>query len=219
MNLTAKQYEIVRLIWEYRRQNGIAPTLAELADKLGVSKITVHEHISLLEKKKALTKEKYQSRSLRLARRLERELEELERQRNRQAFVRSRGEEKLTFPYCGRIAAGDGIEALADSEQVQISDLVRLDKTSYILRVHGESMIEEGIHHGDYVLVEETSSPNNGDIVVAILNDEQYATLKFYHKRGDKHHLIPANPNIPVRVLDEVEIRGRVVGVLRGYDR
>lgn len=220
MNLTAKQYEIVRLIWEHRRTHGIAPTLAELAEKLNVSKITVHEHIALLEKKKALTKDKYQSRSLRLTKRMERDLENVERQRGRGVKVRTSAERPtggLSFPLLSRSTIGVSSDALDGLEKVDISDIVRLDKTTYILRVKGESMIEEGIQDGDYVLVEHTSSPNNGDIVVAVVNDEIEATLKFYHRRGNKHHLIPANHKFQTVIADEIEIQGRVLGVLRNY--
>lgn len=216
LNLTAKQYEIIRLIWQYRKLHGIAPTLAELAAELNVSKITVHEHISLLEKKKALTKEKYQSRSLRLTKRMERQLELVERERAKQRDGGAAEKRALSFPLLGRIAAGPPVEALEDEEQIDIRELIRLDKASYILRVKGDSMIEEGINHGDYVLVEYCTEANNGDIVVAIVDDNE-ATLKFYHRRGNKHHLIPANSRLNPRVLDEVEIRGRVVAVMRSY--
>src|SRR5437879_2501322 len=83
MNLTAKQNEIVRFIWNYRKTHGIAPTLSEIADELSVSKITVHEHISLLERKGAIKKEKYQSRSLKLSRTVVKELEAVDRERER----------------------------------------------------------------------------------------------------------------------------------------
>src|SRR4051794_30742495 len=83
MNLTSKQSEIVRFIWNYRKLRGISPTLSEIADELGVSKITVHEHISLLEKKGALKKDKYQSRSLKLSRAVVRELEAVDEERER----------------------------------------------------------------------------------------------------------------------------------------
>jgi repressor LexA len=216
MNLTAKQYQIIKLIWNYRKLHGIAPTLAELATELDVSKITVHEHISLLEKKKALTKEKYQSRSLRLSKRMERHLETVERERSRQTKVKPQAIRPTSFPLLGRIAAGVPVEALENAEKIDLHDIVRLDKCNYLLRVKGESMVEEGIHHGDYVFVEYCTQANNGDIVVAVVEDNE-ATLKFYHKRGDRHHLIPANPRFKTIVTSDVEIRGRVVGVIRNY--
>lgn len=211
MNLTAKQYEIVKLIWHYRKLHGIAPTLAELADKLDVSKITVHEHISLLEKKKALTKEKYQSRSLRLTKRMERELESVEKERARHFKAR---ELRTSLPLLGRIAAGEAIDAVEDQEEVDIRDLVRLDKASYLLKVKGESMIEAGIHDGDYVVVEHCSEARPGEIVVAIIDDNE-ATLKRYFKKAGKHHLVPENKDMEPIIRDSVEIRGRVVSVIR----
>lgn len=216
MNLTAKQYEIVKLVWKYRKLHGIAPTLAELADKLKVSKITVHEHITLLEKKKAITKEKYQSRSLRLTRKMEKELEDVERENRRHM---AEPIPTTSLPLLGHIAAGTPIEAVEDREEVDLRDLIRMERASFLLKVKGDSMIDEGIHDGDYVVVEACSRADNGDIVVAIVEDnpDYETTLKTYYYRNGKHQLRPANPNLKTQTYDSIEIRGRVVGVIRKY--
>ena len=214
MNLTAKQHEIIALIWNYRKHHGIAPTLAELAEKLSVSKITVHEHISLLEKKKALTKEKYQSRSLRLSKRMERELEAVELENSR--GPRPLDQRGSSLPLLGRIAAGVPIDAVEDHEEIDLHDLVPMDRASYLLTVKGNSMIKAGIHDGDYVVVEHCSHAQNDDIVVAIVDDEE-ATLKYYERRNGRHVLKPANDALEPKTYDTLEIRGRVIGVVRRY--
>jgi len=213
INLTAKQYEIVKLIWEFRKNHGIAPTLAELATTLDVSKITVHEHITLLEKKKALTKEKYQSRSLRLTRKMERELEGVQRERQRSFVSQDQGS---ALPLLGRIAAGEPIDADELPEEADIRELVHFKKASYILQVKGDSMIDAGIHDGDHVLVERRSIAHDRDIVVAVLEDN-VATLKRFFRQGRSIRLEPANESLEPIITDKVEIRGVVVGVMRRY--
>ncbi len=209
MNLTAKQLEIVRFIWKYRKTRGISPTLSEIASVLGVSKITVHEHVSILERKKALTKEKYQSRSLNLTPEVIELLEETERQQKQE-----QGEYSL--PLLGYIAAGQPIEALEQAEEVDLSDMVNIARSSYVLRVKGESMIDEGIRDGDYVIVERRATARNGEMVVAIV-DGGDATLKKFYREGDRIRLQPANEAMEPIWVASCEVRGVVVGVMRRY--
>ncbi|MBI3723104.1 transcriptional repressor LexA [bacterium] len=249
MNLTSKQNEIVRFIWDYRKTHGIAPTLSEIADELGVSKITVHEHISLLEKKRAIKKEKYQSRSLKLSRTVVKELEAVDHERERLGLARpvpgrrgaappkqwaaarqgSAGPRQprlepagrgapISLPLLGKIAAGSPIEALEDEQELDIAQALRLDRASYALRVRGDSMIDDGIHDGDFVLVERRTTPRDGETVVAVLEGNE-ATLKRFYKEGDQYKLVPANPRLlPMTVeKSKLEIRGVVVGQLRRY--
>jgi repressor LexA len=254
MNLTSKQNEIVRFIWTYRKTRGISPTLSEIADELGVSKITVHEHISLLEKKGALKKDKYQSRSLKLSRAVVRELEAVDEERERLGLPpvaapapelsearaakappppkpaakpapeprrsRSHGEsERQALPLLGKIAAGRPIEALEEAqEELDIASTLGLERANYALRVRGDSMIDDGIHDGDYVLVERRTNPRDGETVVAILEGNE-ATLKRFYREGERYKLVPANSRLhPITVdRERLEIRGVVVGQLRGY--
>jgi repressor LexA len=237
VNLTTKQNEIVRFIWVYRRAHGIAPTLSEIAGALGVSKITVHEHIGLLEKKGAIKKEKYQSRSLTLNRGVVKELESVERERARLGLrdkasvlkartartARSRrpvSPEAPTLPLLGKIAAGVPIEAIEDSSEIDIATVLRLDRASYALRVRGDSMVDDGIHDGDYVLVERRATPRDGETVVAILENNE-ATLKRFYRDASSggYRLVPANTRLhPILVpKNKLEIRGVVVGQLRHY--
>jgi repressor LexA len=218
MNLTSKQHEIVKFIWSFRRAKGIAPTLSEIADQMGVSKITVHEHIALLEKKGAIKKEKYQSRSLKLSRRVVKELEELLGTKERKSERPPADAKRLVVPLLGKIAAGRPIEAVEDREEVDLADAVRFDRASYALRVRGDSMIEDGIHDGDLVLVDKRAEARDGETVVAILEGEE-ATLKRFYRAGDHYKLVPANAALqPIEVeKDKLEIRGVVVGVVRRY--
>lgn len=216
MNLTSKQHEIVKFIWSFRRAKGIAPTLSEIAEQMGVSKITVHEHIALLEKKGAIKKEKYQSRSLKLSRRVVKELEELLGSKERRS---ERGDSrKFSVPLLGKISAGRPIEVLEDREEIDLADVVRFDRASYALRVRGDSMIDDGIRDGDIVLVDKRAEARDGETVVAVLEGEE-ATLKRFYRSGDHYKLVPANESLkPVEVgKDKLEVRGVVVGVVRRY--
>jgi repressor LexA len=211
MNLTPKQLEIAKFIVDYRDRKGLAPTLEEIAQELGVSKITVYEHVAQLEKKGALTKQKYQSRSLVVHPELRAELKE------RAAGGAGRAEERYVLPLLGRIAAGQPIEAIEQpGEEIDLADMVRRDRASYVLRVKGNSMVDDGIRSGDYVIVENRNWASNGEMVVAVLEGNE-ATLKRYYKEGDRIRLQPANAELAPIYVDRCEIRGVVVGVLRKY--
>jgi repressor LexA len=208
MNLTPKQLEIAKFIVEYREKKGLAPTLEEIAQDLGVSKITVYEHVAQLEKKGAVTKQKYQSRSLVVSPQLTSEL------RGRRATDTK--EAHYVLPLLGKIAAGQPIEAVEDSEDIDLADMVRKDRASYVLKVKGNSMIEDGIRSGDYVIVENRTWASNGEMVIAVLDNNE-ATLKRFYKEHDRIRLQPANGEMSPIFVDKCQIRGVVVGVLRKY--
>lgn len=234
MNLTARQHQIVKYIWKYRKRNGLAPTLAEIASELGISKVTVHEHIAQLEKKGALEKEPFLSRSTRLTRKMLRELQKtaveqsryvgLEAPEELEAVVstassRKQKKKKVTknatiLPLLGEIAAGEPLEAIEENETVDLADICQMSRAHYMLRVRGDSMIEDGIHDGDYVLIEKRSNARDGETVVAILEDNE-ATLKRFYRQKNKFKLQPANAQLKPRYVDKLEIRGVVVGVVR----
>jgi repressor LexA len=208
MNLTPKQLDVVRYIIDYREKKGLAPTLEEIAEDLGVSKITVYEHVTQLAKKGAITKEKYQSRSLVVNAALEAEI-----RARREARAR---EGAYVLPLLGQIAAGQPIEAVENQEEIDLSDMVRKDRASYVLKVKGNSMVDEGIRSGDYVIVENRDWASNGEMVVAVLPGNE-ATLKRFFKENGKIRLQPANPEMAPIYVDDCQIRGVVVGVLRKY--
>jgi repressor LexA len=234
MNLTARQHQIVKYIWRYRKRRGLAPTLAEIAVELGISKVTVHEHIAQLEKKGALEKEPFLSRSTRLTRRMVRELEKtlveqsryvgLDEPEGAQVVKTSKrsaqtGEEEPShLPLLGEIAAGRPLEAIEENEPVQVSDLCNVDRANYMLRVRGDSMIEDGICDGDYVLIEKRNNARDGETVVAVLENNEATLKRFYRVKNRKRFkLQPANSALKPLFVDKLEIRGVVVGVVRSY--
>jgi repressor LexA len=239
VNLTARQHEIIKYIWKYRKRKGLAPTLAEIASELGISKVTVHEHIAQLEKKGALEKEPFLSRSTRLTRRMLRELERTLEEQSRYVGVEDgsgvraaleEGAEPIDeavpepvaevraslsmLPLLGEIAAGKPLEAVEERELVDLSDICQLDRANYLLRVKGDSMIDDGIRDGDYVLVERRNSARDGETVVAILENNE-ATLKRFYRQKKRFKLEPANSALKPIYTEKLEIRGVVVGVLR----
>jgi repressor LexA len=238
VNLTARQHEIIKYIWKYRKRRGLAPTLAEIASELGISKVTVHEHIAQLEKKGALEKEPFLSRSTRLTRRMLRELERTLEEQSRYVGVEDgsgvhvaleEGAEPVeaaaepvaevraslsSLPLLGEIAAGKPLEAVEERELVDLSDICQLDRANYLLRVKGDSMIDDGIRDGDYVLVERRNSARDGETVVAILENNE-ATLKRFYRQKKRFKLEPANSALKPIYTEKLEIRGVVVSVLR----
>lgn len=202
MNLTPKQLKILQLIRDCRVRRGYSPTMQELADELGVSKVTVFEHVEALIKKGALVREPNKARSLSIA----------------EGVPLPDEERPLRFPLVGKIAAGNPIEKFADSDELDIAQIIqgRAGAATFALRVDGESMRDEGILDGDYVLVERRDTAKSGDRVVALLPNGE-TTLKTYFKESDHIRLQPANPAFePIKVKD-CKIQGVVMGVLRRY--
>ncbi len=204
MNLTPKQLRILQLIRDSRIRRGFSPTMQELADEIGVSKVTVFEHVEALIKKGALIREANKARSLAIA-----------------DGVSVPDEDRpLRFPLVGKIAAGYPIEKVADTEEIDLCEILQGGPTpregAFALQVEGESMRDEGILDGDFILLERTNTARNGDRVVALLEDGS-TTLKTFYKEADHIRLQPANPEFePIRVRD-VTIQGIVRGVIRRY--
>jgi repressor LexA len=205
MNLTPKQLKILQLIRDWRVRRGYSPTMQELADEIGVSKVTVFEHVEALIKKNALVREANKARSLSIA---------------DGVSVPDEGR-PLRFPLVGRIAAGHPIERVASEEEIDLTEMLAPSPSAaatFALKVEGDSMRDEGILDGDYVLVERTQVAANGDRVVALLPDGS-TTLKTFFKEDDHIRLQPANPNFePIRVR-YCQVQGIVKGVVRRYGR
>jgi len=204
MNLTPKQLQILKLIRDARVRTGYSPTMQELADELNVSKVTVFEHVEALIKKGALVREANKARSLSIPERIR---------------VPDEGQ-PLRFPLVGKIAAGHPIEKFQDDDELALEDVFgpRVGQRAgvFALRVDGDSMRDEGILDGDYVLIERRDTARNGDRVVALLEGGE-TTLKTFFKEKDHVRLQPANPEFePIRVKD-CRVQGIVVGVLRRY--
>ena len=204
MNLTPKQLKILQLIRDHRIARGYSPTMQELADELSVSKVTVFEHIEALIKKGALRREANKARSLSIC---------------DDAIVPDESQ-PLQFPLVGKIAAGYPIEKFPQTDQLDLQDIFgpRLGQQAgtFALQVDGDSMKDEGILDGDYVIVERRDTARNGERVVALLPNGE-TTLKTFYKERDRIRLQPANPQFEPIIVKECKIQGAVIGVLRRY--
>jgi repressor LexA len=204
MNLTPKQLKILQLIRDWRVRRGYSPTMQELADEIGVSKVTVFEHVEALIKKGALVREPNKARSLSIA-----------------SGIPVPDEARPSrFPLVGKIAAGYPIEKVAEQDELDVMELIGpkpgRGESTFALKVEGDSMKDEGILDGDYVLIERTEVARNGDKVVALLPDGQ-TTLKTFFKEDDHIRLQPANTSFePIRVKF-CQVQGVVKGVVRRY--
>jgi repressor LexA len=186
--LTEKQILVLRYFRDYRREKGIAPTLDEAAKALGVSKITIHEHLNQLTKKGAIHRDRAKARAVAIL-------------HDPDAPEVSEAPSAVpTLPLVGRIAAGRPIEALEDREEVSLTDLVPTGDRMYMLRVRGNSMIEDHIADGDLVVV------------------ERRETLKrFYRESNGMIRLQPANAEMKPLFVSRVELRGVVRSVIRRF--
>lgn len=204
MNLTPKQLRILKLIRDSRVRRGYSPTMQELADEIGVSKVTVFEHVEALIKKGALVRERNKARSLSIA----------------EGIAVPDEDRPLRLPLVGKIAAGYPIEKVASDEELDLSEVLtsgdETGESSFALCVDGDSMRDEGILDGDYILLERAQVAKNGDRVVALLEDGS-TTLKTFYKEEDHIRLQPANPDFePIRVKF-CQVQGIVKAVVRRY--
>jgi repressor LexA len=198
--LTRRQRDILAFFQTYLEEHGISPTLEEIARHFDLNRVTVFGHVAELERKGILR---------RAAPGISRGLQLVE-----DASIESR---PARLQVLGTIAAGRPIETLEEPESLTFEDLAPRSKDVYVLRVRGESMIEDAICDGDLVLVERRAHARDGEIVVAVLPDEE-ATLKRYHPLPDgRVRLQPANSRMEPLVVPEVEVRGVVIGVVRRY--
>lgn len=206
MAITKRQRQVYDFIADFVQRNQFTPSYQEIGDGLGLSSLaTVHKHISNLEKKGLLNRDYNRSRSIDLL---------PPKGRLKQAMSVNTG---MVLPLMGRIAAGQPIEAIERPETISLADFVR-SKEVFVLEVNGDSMQDEAILSGDYVLVEKTKIAHNGDIVVALVEGAD-ATLKRFYREGEKIRLQPSNSKMkPIMVhARDVDIQGRVIGVLRKY--
>ena len=217
MNLTPKQLRIFEFIRSHRSTKGYSPTMQEIADALGVTKVTVFEHVEALIRKGALVRDPNKSRSLSVAEDVELPNELADRQ------VANDGPAPmpLQFPLVGKIAAGRPIEKCAQDETLRLEELFgprRGQQTAmFALQVDGWSMRDEGIFDGDYVIVERRDTARNGERVVALLPDGETTLKTFFKERNGRIRLQPANPDFEPIIVDDCAIQGVVVGVMRRY--
>ena len=197
-----RQGQILDFIKQHIQAHGLAPTLRQIAEAIGVSSLaTVHEHLSALENKGLIKRKAGKVRSIVLA--------------NEDINFSPQG---ITVPVLGYIAAGSPISPHTDpNAKMSISPaFASAKKRVFVLQVRGESMIEEQIQDGDFVVVEQSEKARNGDIVVALL-DNGMATLKRFFKEATRIRLEPANAQMSPIFVKNVKIQGKVVGLIRKY--
>ena len=206
MALTKRQKEVLDFLVSFLNKHGYSPSFEEIARSLKLTSLaTVHKHITTLERKGFIRRGYNQSRSI--------EVMQLPKPVREQVLQRQVAE----LPLAGRIAAGRPLESVEDRETISLGDFARSGNT-FVLQVKGNSMVDDHILDGDFIVVEQTQVANAGEIIVALVGGE--ATLKrFYREPGGKVRLQPANAEMPPIVVPgaEVKIQGRVIGVLRKY--
>lgn len=205
MAITMRQKQVYDYIDEFVRRNGYSPSFEEIGEGLGLSSLaTVHKHVSNLEKKGLLKRDYNRSRSIDVL-------------PPKGSMKKSMMPPPLELPLLGRIAAGRPIEAVENPETLSLSDFASA-KDVYVLKVVGESMQDEHIVEGDYVIVESVQTARDGEIVVAVVEGAD-ATLKRIYREGQNVRLQPSNAKMqPIIVpAHNVSVQGKVIGVLRKY--
>jgi len=199
MNLTKRQKEILDFITRYRGIHGISPTQREIREAFGLSSFgTVQKHLRLLEEKKALTRDWNKSRSL--------------------SPVEAAAPAPLVA-VLGQVAAGHPIEPFPDRDTIEVPPSLMGKGEHFVLKVRGDSMVDDGIRDGDFIVVARRDKAENGQTVVALVRGE--ATLKRFYAEGKKVRLQPANPAMKPIYADsrDVRVQGIVTGLIRNYGR
>ncbi len=202
--LYKRQKQILDYINQNINENGYAPTLTEIAGYLGLSSLaTVHEHLAVLEKKGLIRRYRGSVRGIEVV--------------DNNKYLSSSNVVEL--PVLGFIACGAPIEPYTDPNATLAVNVgtVRSGQKSYVLQAKGDSMVDDGILNGDYLVIKEQQNANNGDIVVAVLKNG-FATLKRFYKEVDRIRLQPANSTMSPIYAKEVQIRGKVVAVIRQFN-
>jgi repressor LexA len=198
--LTKRQKELFDYLEGYIAEHGYAPTLEEIGGRFALSSLaTVHKHLTNLEAKGLIRRTWNHSRAIELV-------------------PQARGGGVRELPLLGRVAAGQPIEALESADHIAVPEQFIRRRSTFVLRVVGSSMVQDGILDGDYIVVEQRPSAENGETVVAVVAGE--ATVKrFYRDRPGRIRLQPANDAMAPLLVKEAdcEVRGVVVAVLRKY--
>jgi repressor LexA len=202
MPLTRRQREILTFLQEYSSDNGYAPSFEEIAKHFNYNSLaTVHEHLTNLERKGYIKRSYNESRAIDIL--------------PSEVYQRA-----VELPLYGLVAAGAPIEAVQGNETITVpEEFVRRRGEHFVLRVRGNSMIEEQIRDGDFVIVNERRSADNGEMVIALLNNTSATLKRYYRERDGRIRLQPANDQVPPLYVHEndVLIQGVVVGVIRRY--
>ena len=198
--LTKRQREILDYLNDFIQQHGYAPSLEEIGRRFGLSSLaTVHKHLTNLQEKGFIRRAWNRSRSV-------------------EVVPTRSGGRALELPLLGYVAAGAPIEAIPGNETISVPEAFVGKRDTYVLRVRGDSMVDEQIRDGDFVVVEDRKVAENGEMVIALLNGSDVTLKKLYREHG-QIRLQPANPAMqPIIVqADQVQIQGVVIGVMRRY--
>lgn len=212
MYLTRRQREVYEFIRQFIEDRSYSPSLEEIARGLELSSLaTVHKHLSNLAEKGVIRRHWNKGRGIELAADL-----------GAPQMVHAELDAAYKLPIRGSVIAGAPLEAVElDSDQLSVpSEMIHDAEKTFVLRVRGDSMIEDGIHEDDFIIVERESDPKNGQVIVALVGGYE-TTVKRIYREGDIIRLQPANSSMePIRVMaKDVEIQGKVIGLIRRYDR
>jgi len=234
MALTRRQKQVLDFLVGFINRHGYSPSFEEIGESLDLSSLaTVHKHLQTLEKKGFIRRGYNQSRSVEVvavpgsvpfAKTALRPFAKVRGAIGKAAAVAMLSRSaaplgNLEFPLLGRIAAGQPVEAIPNPETFSLGDFAHGKGNIYVLRVKGDSMIDDHICNGDYILVEGADTAENGEIVVALTGGTDATLKRFFREASGKVRLQPANAQMDPIVLPgkEVKIQGRVIGVLRKY--
>ena len=209
--ITPRQLEVLAAISNFEGRQCYSPTIAELAAELNVSRTTVFEHIAGLREKKLLTASKGRPRSSRITKKARRLLDEYQSNAESASADNFAGINLL-----GRVAAGRPIEAIENRQTISLNDMFGTAADVFALEVVGDSMIDEGIDSGDYVVCRRSQNAGDGELVVAIM-DEEEVTLKRFYKEKDRVRLQPANEAYQPIYSKNCKIEAVVIGLLHRY--
>ncbi|MFI5184764.1 MAG: transcriptional repressor LexA [Vicinamibacteria bacterium] len=201
MHVTRRQKEILDFLGRHIERKGYAPTIEEIGEHFGLTSLaTVHKHLTNLQEKGLIKREWNRSRALELV--------------PTQVKVQA-----VELPLLGRVAAGTPIEAISGTETIFVPEDMVGRKETYVLQVKGDSMIDEQIRDGDYVIVESRKTARDGEMVIALLEGERATLKKMYREGGGKVRLQPANARLKPTFVDQddLQVQGVVIGVLRRY--
>lgn len=202
MPLTKRQKQILDYIEGFIEDQGYAPSFEEIAEAFGYASLaTVHEHLSNLERKGYIRKSYNESRSVEVVR------------EESSAY-------SVDLPLLGSVAAGLPIEAIRDNERIAVpTEMVRRGRDNYVLKVQGDSMIEEQIRDGDFIVVSSQDTAADGEMVVALVGGDSVTVKKLYREKNNHIRLQPANQTMSPLIVpsDDVDVQGVVVGLIRRY--
>lgn len=194
--MTDRQQQVLTFIGDFTEEHGYAPSLEEIANHLGLRSVSgIHQHIDALIRGGYVRRDPQRPRSLEIV---------------------HTTRDAQTLPLLGRVAAGEPIEAIEGREDFDVCPEM-LRRGDYVLQVRGDSMIEEQIRDGDYIIVRAQETARNGQVVVALVDGTAATVKRFFRERRGRVRLQPANPNLEPLVLpaEQVVIRGVVTGVVR----